>query len=157
MVSIHPFSSPDKSLDASTVRNKWKQLGLNVKWLDDHAEDVSFLVRTKLIYPIVGFQNSTLNGREQNQIKKKLDGLWIKKEGQWVPVAQIRKEMDWDPKVNAVVSKHCEFQQWNYFSNQGLVPIHSAYEAELAHHTKDQAKMHSVAQLSMKEMQELLT
>lgn len=153
------------SLPEEKIRSKWYELKLNPALLDEYPEDVAFLVKTKLIYSIVGFQNSTVDGFNQNEIKvqclpgKAQKGLWIKKEGQWTAVAQIRKELRWNAKIHALTSKNCEFEKWSYFSNQGLVPVHTSYESDLALHSdypKDQDKMHPVAKLSKQEMDDLL-
>jgi hypothetical protein len=107
-----------------------------------------------------------LDGLNQNEIKvqfnPRLDQkeLWIKKEGDWVPVSQIRREIQWNANAHALVNKNCEAERWSYFSGQGLMPIHTAYEKHLTdnpHYSQENAYMHPVTKLSPKEMNELLT
>ena len=74
-------------LDAARVRQKWSEFGFKSEWLDANFQDAAFLLKTKLIFSIVGFQNSTLKGLKKNEIKIQpipntdYAGLWIKKGG----------------------------------------------------------------------------
>lgn len=153
-------------IDAITIKKKWQELKLDPEWINHSFQDAAFLVKTRLIYSILGFQNSTLEGFQQNEIKVQLipglnqKELWIKKQGKWTAVSQIRKEIQWSANAHALVSKNNAVERWNYFSNQGLMPIHTAYEKHLiadSNDSNDHARMHPVTKLSQQEMDKLLT
>lgn len=170
---FHLFSSQEhqkidkkkENAEVYKIKEKWNELGLEPEWVDDYYQDVSYLVKTKLIYSIVGFQNSTENGLKENEIKiqsiekSNQKGLWIKKEGQWEPLSKIRKEILWKAKNHALTSKNCELKKWSYFSGLGLTPFHVTYEHQLAHHPNyadNQSSLHPVTKLSKKELDTLL-
>ena len=152
--------------EINPTEKKWKDLALNQEWITDYYDDVDYLVKTKLIYSILVCQNSTSQGLKLNEIKVDFismsneKGLWIKKEGEWTPVALIRKEIVWDKKSNALITKDCEVEKWSYYSDQGLLPIHTAYEKQLVSHplySKKHVLMHPVTRLSKVELDQLLS
>ncbi len=147
------------------IRAKWLDLQLDSQWLNAYVRDVRFLVKTRLIYSILGFQNSTANGFKENEIKvdslnrKGKKGLWIKKEGQWVSISKINQLLQWDSKEHVLVSKNNPYEKWSYFSNDGLLPIYTAYEPHLAsnpQYPQANKNLRHVAKLSKQEMAVLL-
>ncbi|MCE2983545.1 MAG: hypothetical protein LW832_08265, partial [Parachlamydia sp.] len=150
--------------DGVNIEKKWDELGLSPQWLNESFQDAAFLVKTKLIYSILGFQNSTEQGKIENEIKviqeSGCKGLCIKKNGEWTPVALLQNELQWNKKRNAIVSKQNELQQWSYLSNIGLVPLHLSHDPHLVNakgYPRDQDKMYPVARLSANELESVLT
>lgn len=147
------------------IRKKWLDLRQDLTWLKNNFEDVKFLVQTRLIYTILGFQNSTADGAAQNAIlekgnEKQKKGLWIKKEGEWVSISKIRQTLRWDAKEHVLISKTNPLEKWGYLSTEGLVAYPQAYEKSLAEETgyaKSNAEMRAIAHLSKKEMRTLMT
>lgn len=148
-----------------TIEKKWNDLGMNPQWLIDYSDEVSFLVRTRLIYSILGFQHSTCNGLKLNEIKvlplprTNKHGLWIKKEGKWVSVARLQKTMEWKGRTQSLLSKANKAEGWCYLSDTGLTPIHPLHDKRLMNfplYSSENQRMHPVARLSEQEMESLL-
>jgi hypothetical protein len=150
-------------IDEASLKSKCKSLNLDVRLVDDYYEDIQFLFKTRLIYSIVGMKNTTAAGPTKHDFKEIVNtkgktDLCIKKEGKWVPIQQIREELVWDSKETALASKSNPNERWNYFDD-GLVPIDRFYHHEAAHEENyplANAQLHPVAQLSQKEMKQLL-
>lgn len=147
-------------MDRITVHAKWNAIGLDGELVNRHFEEVQFLCQTRLIYSIIGYQNTTASGLLDHGIKEEIDPisnksqLLMKKQGQWVPVRQIKEEFSWDSKEHVLASKTNQHERWNYFS-EGLVPIDRFYHHSVAHeeaYPKNNANLYPVAKLSSEEM-----
>ncbi|MBS0636422.1 MAG: hypothetical protein JSS12_02830, partial [Verrucomicrobia bacterium] len=111
-------------LERCQITSKWLELGLDQQLLDNDYEGAKFLVKTRLIYSIVGFQNSTSAGPKKHALKVDTHNhLMIKKEGRYVVCRELDKKYSFDKERQEVVSKKNPLERWNYFSPKGLVPI----------------------------------
>jgi hypothetical protein len=162
---ISKLSDPIHSFRGSeALQKKWGELRFNKHWLEKYPDDVKFLVQTKLIYSILGFQNSTSKGFIDNKIKvlscsNSKKGLWIKKEGIWVAISKIKRTLKWDPKERVLISRKNPLEKWCYFSEEGLLPFHTCYERHLVQdpkYPKNHRTMRPITQLSKGEMGRLL-
>lgn len=73
-------------IDEPEIRSKWDKMGLDPNLVDKHFEDVQFLIKTRLVYSIVGMQETTSAGKTKHQIRETLQSeekpeLLILKEG----------------------------------------------------------------------------
>lgn len=151
-------------LEETSLKAKMNGVKLSPELINTYLEDYKFLFKTRLIYSILGYQNSTYSGRKEHSIIERTDertgksSLYIKKQGKWTSVKEIRDNFDWDKKEGMLASKDNANERWNYFG-EGLVPIDRFYHHEAANQTnypKDNAKLHPVAKLSKNEMSQLL-
>ncbi|MBA3602824.1 MAG: hypothetical protein H0W50_04120 [Parachlamydiaceae bacterium] len=122
-------------------------------------DDVQFLVKTNLIYSIIGLQNSTGSGSVDHVIKQDETGLLIKKEGEWIPVKKLREALTWNSEEGELESREKSTERWNYFKD-GLVPIDRYYHhinADKENFPQQNVKLQPVLKLSDDEMSALLT
>jgi hypothetical protein len=142
-----PVKATPKKLQGKVdpVAKKWNQLKLDPALLKADYESAKFLVESKLIYSILGFQNSTPKGSKNHAIlldpRKK---MMIKKQGQWVPVSELKGQLKPGGNSNLFVDE--QGQAWNYISPVGLAPVNRFGPEDTV----------PVEQLSKAEMQELL-
>src|SRR3990167_4615541 len=66
-------------------QKKWESLGLSLDWFAKDPEGANYLIRSRLIYSIVGFNFSA---QDQPALRLTERGLEILKEGQFVSVTQ---------------------------------------------------------------------
>ncbi|WP_068469518.1 hypothetical protein [Candidatus Protochlamydia phocaeensis] len=153
----------DQVIKETQLKAKLLGIKLDTDLAHTCPEDIEFLVKTRLIYSIVGYQNTTESGPVDHELKVSKDAeghayLSIKKQGQWVPVKQIKEEFDWDKKEGALASKANPNERWNYF-HEGLVPVDRFYHHEVAHqpdYPVQNIHLKPVAKLSEQEMARLL-
>ncbi len=152
-------------INEATVKSRWGALNLDPKLVDTHFEEVQFLIKTRLIYSIIGYQNTTAAGPLEHAIKEEIDPqtgeshLWIKKQNEWVTVKQVKEEFSWDDFETALTSKTNKHERWNYF-DEGLVPVDRFYHHDVAHeenYPQQNKTLHPIKHLTEDEMQALLT
>lgn len=146
----------------SEIFSKWSILKLDQSLFESNYEDILFLVESRLIHSIIGLQNSTLEGKDIHGIKIVENSgekeIFIKKDGEWVSLKQIRANIQWNSAKGILESKSNSNERWNYLIN-GLTPIDRHYDHKQASETtysKDNEKLHPVAKLSAEEMEILL-
>jgi hypothetical protein len=151
------FSSKDNKeyFDTLLALEKWSALGLDPALAQKYPKDVAFLVQSRLIFTIVGLQNSTTEGKDLHAIRDNGTGLTIAVEGRGpVLVSGLRDSLRFDPKKEALVSKGNEHEVWNYYL-QGLAPVDRFYRKELAAtpaYDPRNAELKPVAKLSKEEL-----
>ena len=152
-------------INEATIKSRWSALNLDTKLVDTHFEEVQFLIKTRLIYSIIGYQNTTAAGPLEHAIKEEIDAktgeshLWIKKQNAWVTVKQVKEEFIWDDFETTLTSKTNKHERWNYF-DEGLVPIDRFYHHDVAHeenYPQQNKTLHPIKHLTGDEMQALLT
>lgn len=152
-----------KAIQEAQLKIKLEAIKLDPHLVDEHRDDIEFLIKTRLIYSIIGYQNTTEAGKTDHALKidyiedEKLC-LWIKKEGQWTPVKKIKEEFTWDKVEGVLANKTNPNERWNYF-HEGLVPIdrfchHEAMDSP--NYPQQNIHLKPVAKLSEKEMRVLL-
>lgn len=152
-----------KLLEETNLKVKMKVVQLDPTRIDKHFEDYQFLFKTRLIYSILGFKNSTVAGQWEHGVLERTDqngkgSLFIKKQGQWASVKSIREEFNWDKNEGMIATKGNSNERWNYF-NEGLVPIDRFFHheaADQANYPAENAQLHPVTKLSSNEMTKLL-
>lgn len=119
-----------KQTEASTVLKraattaKWLDLGLSKDLIHNDFAGAEFLLNTRVIYNIVGYQNTTAAGKEIHKLTTNADNkIMILKEGVPVCAADLAKDYEFDKEWQEVRSKTNPEERWNYFSPQGLVPV----------------------------------
>jgi Domain of unknown function (DUF4105) len=96
---------------------KWVKLGLSEDVFEQHTECARFLMKSKLIYPMIGFQHGL-----------QLDGdghPLIQVQGQLRRWEHLKDEIAYDPEDKQIKSSGYPgkiAQVWNYF-HKGLVPV----------------------------------
>lgn len=155
-VSEAPKASPARDY----LKNKLKGIKLDPALADKYFDDINLLVRTRLIYPIVGLQNSSSLGPEVHAIKEVVlnnkPALMIKKEGAWIPVRDLQKTLGWDKGEGKYVSKNQPNQYWNYF-HEGLVPVDRHFRPREGHQDESQnGSLYPVARITEDEVKTLL-
>ncbi|CCB87520.1 putative uncharacterized protein [Parachlamydia acanthamoebae UV-7] len=156
-----PIHSPEATtlkllIQTAQLQTKLERLGLDPHLASEDPQAVQFLFASRMIYNIVGFQNTSTNGKESHAIRQdENQRVMIKKQGAWVLVSEIMQDIESDAysHLAGVVEKRKEGldenqgrQRWNYFSPDGLVPVDRYTHPEL----------YPVEQLSKEEMGELL-
>lgn len=152
-----------KIMTLGALKAKLKELDLDPALADKFTEDLSFLFQTRIIYSIIGYQNTTAAGKKEHELKTANDAngnpvLLMKKQGRWVTVKAVREQFGWDNNEKMLVSKDNKNERWNYFHN-GLVPVDRFYHHESkddANYPKQNSQLQPVAQLSTEEMSKLL-
>jgi hypothetical protein len=141
-----PKDSPEAKtlsflLQKAHIQTKLHALGLNPALADADLKSVNLLFTSRLIYNIVGFQNTTASGAQNHAIQ--LDAnqqILIKKEGKWVAISDIMQDLEVDKgtSLTGLVEKKQPGdpddkirQRWNYFSPDGLVPVDRYRHKEL--------------------------
>lgn len=135
-------------------RKKWTGLKLDAAIFDRHPLDAHFLAKSRILFSIVGYQNSTQEGQEKHKIEEGTDGLYILVEGKKKSVADLRQEFEIDMANFCLVKKgKKDPQAWYYFGN-GLVP----QDRFMQHHLQDKypeliqnADLKPILQLSTEE------
>ena len=148
-------------INEATVRSKWNAMGLDPDLVDRHFEDAQFLVKSRLIYSIVGMQETTRAGKIKHKLKEsdqEEPKLLIMKQGSWISIKELKEELVWDSKEGVLASRNNPNERWNYFDN-GLVPIdrfchHDVIDEET--YPFQNVMLNPVAQLSPDEMEQLL-
>lgn len=143
-------------LEKAHLQNKLAEIKLNPSLVDQDFKAVKLLFSTRLIYNIVGFQNTTAAGKVLHEIKQTPEGkIMIRKQDQWVEFSKILDEfeIDKDTPLRGLVEKkkageteETDRQRWNYFSPHGLIPVDRYKDPQLQ----------PVEQLSPDEMSSLL-
>lgn len=151
------------TLDEAALKSKLKGIKLDPKLAEIYPDDIRFLCKTRLIYSIVGYQNTTAAGPKEHALKNGVDAkgkpcLLIKKQGKWIPVKKVQEDLQWDSKEQMLASKSNSHERWNYF-HEGLMPIDRFYHHEAANdpnYPEQNSRLHPVAKLSREEMHKLL-
>lgn len=136
-------------LDKATAIKKFKEVGLDTSLIDKDLDGACFLVRSRLIYSIVGFRSSSAQGAENHDIKvhPKNNTLLIKMEGEWVAAKDLAKELVLSEEDGiSLINKTNSKLHWLYTSPYGLMPI-DRYRTP---------QMYPVERLSKGEMETLL-
>ena len=121
-------------LERAHITHRWIELGLDMDLINNDYEGAKFLVKSRLIYSIVGFQNSTVEGAEKNAIKVDNTGcLLIKQQGKYVSVKDLVKKLVFDRNWQELTTKTNPEERWNYFSPNGLVPVDRWLHPEFIH------------------------
>jgi len=156
-----PKDSPEAKtlsflMQKAQVQSKLSTLGLDPALADADLKSVNLLFKTRLIYSIVGFQNTTAMGAQNHSLKLDANqNIMIKKEGNWVALPEIMQDLEVDSSTDltGLVEKKPPGdsgdkirQRWNYFSPNGLVPVDRYYHKE----------MYPVEKLSSTDMADLL-
>ena len=106
------------------IARKWQEVRQDPALLESDYEAAKFLVQSRLIYSIVGFQNSTKDGAQKNAIRLNSAGkMTIKKNGIWTPVSQFAEKLEIDGRYNLLTDKRSRSKGWNYLSTTGLTQI----------------------------------
>ncbi len=117
--------SKEKEGDARLAQ-KWKGLGLSMSVLENHADCARFLIKSGLAFAIVGYRESCRNP-DLHDLKLDRDGHpMLKMQGRYVRWETISREIHYDPKAEKIKSRAYPgniVQSWNYFHENGLVPI----------------------------------
>ncbi|MBS0654175.1 MAG: hypothetical protein JSR46_00210 [Verrucomicrobia bacterium] len=136
----------ERLLERARVTSKWLELGLDSTLLNNDYEGAQFLTQTRLIYSIIGFQNSTAEGKLKHTIETNAENkMMIKKQGAYVPLSRLTDELSYDKKREVLTTKDKPEERWNYFSPEGLVSIDRWFSPELV----------PVEELSKEEMDQL--
>jgi hypothetical protein len=103
-----------------SIAKKWTDLGLNVDLIDSDYDSVRFLVKERLIYTIVGLQNSSEAGRLTEHLQVRDGKLFIRKMGEHVPVSSLVGRLAYNEDSLQCLDKETGLA-WNYFLQDGLV------------------------------------
>lgn len=160
-------------LQKAQLQSKLIGLKLDPALADHDFKSVKLLFSSRLIYNIVGFQNTTPRGLADHEIKLSPEGqIMIKKEGQWVKFSKIMEDLecDKDTPLRGLVEKRKPGepenelrQRWNYYSPNGLIPVFRYPETAMLEGKRLSDEelsaildMRPVEQLSAAEMADLL-
>ncbi|MBS0654174.1 MAG: hypothetical protein JSR46_00205 [Verrucomicrobia bacterium] len=111
-------------LERAQLTSRWSELGLNPTLFNNDYEGAKFLIKTRVIYSIIGYQNSTADGPSKHEIKvDDQNRMMIKKEGSYVAAADLEKDFTFDKEWQEIASKADKKERWNYFSPDGLVCV----------------------------------
>lgn len=161
---INKDSIVTECLNQAFFKKKWTELGLKAELADSCPDDVAFLIETRLIYSILGLQNSTENGKKEHEIQSwgNLDqpilGLKIKSKNNWVKISELINTLAFDLKEGMLTSQDNLREHWNYFS-EGLIPVdrfHHHIHSHSEHYPVQNKFLHPIAKLSSIEMQKVL-
>lgn len=160
-ISLKLSNSLTNPLEIANLKLKLKDVKLDPALADESFADINFLFKTRLIYSILGYMNSTASGIEEHNFIKgdNPSDLMIKKQGVWTSVKSIRKEFNWNEKNQELTSNTNDLERWNYFS-QGLVPLdrfHRYATKDDPNYPKQNVELKPVAQLSEEEMKKVMT
>ncbi len=134
-------------LERVQLTNRWTELGLDAELLKNDYDGARFLIKNRLVYSIVGFQNSSADGPSKHEIRvNDKQQLCVKQQGVYVPVAEIAKKLTFNKDWQELMSKENPDERWNYFSPDGLVPVDRWLHKELV----------PIETLSKEEVQKLL-
>ncbi|MBS0655096.1 MAG: hypothetical protein JSR46_04910, partial [Verrucomicrobia bacterium] len=124
LCTVPEGSSLEAVLERAHYTHRWSELGLDISLFNNDYEGAKFLIQSRLIYQITGFQNSTLGGQNSHQIKTDLEGgMLIKKQGSYVAVSELIRKMEFDTARDELKTKGSEHEYWNYLSPDGLVAV----------------------------------
>jgi hypothetical protein len=133
-------------LERAQLTSRWTELGLDLPLFNNDYEGAKFLIKTRVIYSIIGYQNSTADGPTKHEIKvDDQNRMMIKKEGTYVVAVELEKDFTFDKEWQEIASKANRQERWNYFSPDGLVCVDRWLHPEFI----------PVEQLSDKEMVDL--
>ena len=121
-------------------------MGLDGTTAKEKYESVQFLCESKLIYTIVGFQN-TPSKEEELLLEEREDDLYIKKEGEFVSVSDLMSELEWSKEKQRIVNKQNPDECWIYLSPNGLTK-------QDRWNVKDMMSVHEISEEQMKELRE---
>lgn len=99
---------------------------LPISVLENHADCARFLIKSGLIYSIVGYLETSKN-KEMHGIKLDYDGHpLIMVEGDWTRWEVIKDRLVYDADNLEIISHDGEngtVRKWSYFHEEGLVPV----------------------------------
>lgn len=150
-------------LEKAYQKVKLKAVGLDPSLADTCFEDVKLLFDTRLIYSILGLQNSTSEGKIKHRLDVHDNGdgtfeLMILKEGRFQSIKDIKKLLEFDKKEGMLCSRGNTDERWNYLNN-GLVAVDRFFHHDRSHlenYPVQNQYLHEVTQLSALEMSKLL-
>ena len=110
------------------AQKKWAQFGFNPNIAKSHPDFVTFVCSSGIVYTIAMHKNSfNYIGIEQDSYGHPM----LKLDGNWVRWDQLKEQIVYDPKQEAVVSSKDHSLMYNYIMPQGLVQKHNARYDEL--------------------------
>ena len=116
----------------SRIGQKWLALGLPPSVLESYPDCANFLVSSGIVYPLVGYANSTQDPEAQGMRIEKGIPL-LKMEGCWKTWEEVNRSLAQDPiDRNRILSRSRPWEVWSYTS-AGFIPQDQPDAAEALH------------------------
>lgn len=100
----------------------WEGVGLDPSVCETDYEGVNFLVKERLLYSIIGFQNSSAIGKSHEQLQVRDGKVYILCEGKFLSAASLSKRFRY-VKEELQLMEQGTNKAWNYLCPDGLVPV----------------------------------
>lgn len=134
------------SQEKQKIYKKWASLQLDASVLKTDYESARFLIEERLIFPIVGLQNTSAAGKEHNPLEIRNGKLFIRSKEKFIPVKSLINRIQYNPTFLQWVDVTTNLP-WLVTLQQGLIQKDRSGPTPLL----------PVTRLSRKEQKSLLT